>query len=432
MLRLRRLMSGGRGTLENRERGGSRPGLSAVGSVTTVTEETWQWPNGEPIEWPDGTEVTYSLSESNITAPDGTTIINPASLIEVSATEGTAPEDYTLSCIYRDRVIVVKDNLWYASRMGDYTDWDFGADMNDVGRAVAGAVGLAGVEGNAITAIIPHRDSALFIATANALYVLIGDPGDGRIETLDEDIGIIAPYGWSFHGGTLVFLSNDGVYVGTAGGAPKRFSEERIPEELKNIDADSNTVTMAYDPGERGFHLFITPEEGSGQHYWLDLPNKAIWPVAFADAGHQPVLTCRLKSDSLEEVVFQGRDGTWRQFDNDAFTDDGTAIGSLVLIGPVRLISDDTRDAILNEIHGIMADDSNEVTWSVAMGNSAEEAVDNAVAGTFVASGAWSALRNNVSRPRVRGAWAVISVSSAAQWSYEAVAIKSRQLGRIR
>ena len=61
--------------------------------------------------------------------------------------------------------------------------------------------------------------------------------------------------------GTMAFLSNDGVFLWRAGSraAPTRFSEDRIPDQLRNVSPTANTITMAYDPTGRGFHLFITP-----------------------------------------------------------------------------------------------------------------------------------------------------------------------------
>jgi hypothetical protein len=75
----------GVGVLEGRSRGGSRPGLKSVGAVTSTSEEAWQWPNGETIEWEKDSSVNFLMPEDTLTAPDGTLIVNPAALITVSA-----------------------------------------------------------------------------------------------------------------------------------------------------------------------------------------------------------------------------------------------------------------------------------------------------------------------------------------------------------
>jgi len=235
-----------------------------------------------------------------------------------------------------------------------------------------------------------------------------------------------------------------GVFLWTAGSSshPVRFSEGRLPEQLRNVST-SNIISMAYDPTGRGFHLFITPESGTGSHWWLDIGNKAIWPVVFQD-DHQPTAVVRVSSSSLAEVALGGRDGYVRKFDRTATKDDGTELASHVLLGPIRMTSDDVSDAIVVELHGIMAAGlAGSVTWRLVMGSSAEDAVDRAVAGVLAAvagtaitgvaaSGSWSAGRNIVDRPRTRGPWVVVWIAGTGRWAYEAVALVSRQLGRMR
>jgi len=436
--------------LEGRERGGSRPGLSTFTGITTSTEGVFQWPNGENIEWPDGSDIEFALNSNLVTAPDGTSIIDPTDLITITtdnSTDTPVPSDYTVSTIYRDRVFVAKDNIFYASRIGNHRDWDFGAEMTDSARAITGTIELAGQPGNAvvgndITAMIPFRDKILVMATCNSLHVLAGDPCQGDLEVIDENIGVIGPYAWAFNGDILAFLSNDGVYVGRIGQKPGRFSEGRIPNELKNVST-SNTITMAWDPGARGFHLFITPSSGTGNHYFLDLDNKAIWPVVFGSDDHQPVVAAKIKSANLERVILRGRDETWREFLSSATDDDGTTIQSHILMGPLRIAPNDARDAMLTELHGLMADIPSTVTWRVISGSMAETVADAAVADVLSvivgdkpssvdAEGTWVAGRNTVDRPRSRGAWFVLWISAETKWAYEAVAIVAQQLGRNR
>ncbi|WP_309381975.1 hypothetical protein [Cerasicoccus frondis] len=426
----------GYGLLESRERGGSRPGLVELDTVSTANEAVWQWPNGEAIQWPNGEDMTYALSSPELTLPSGTKVVRHDAEITAISGIGTAPTGYTVSCIYRDRLILVQGNLWWASRMGDHSDWSIADDMDDAARAVAGAVGLAGNGSEPIIAAIPFRDAALVFATRNSLWVLKGDPATGSMDELSGEVGITSPFGWALndHEGLLIFLSNDGVYYGGPTSKPKRFSEDRLPDSLRNIDPESNTITMAYDPTGRGYHLFITPETGTGSHYWLEVDEdtRAIWPVSFADGGHQPIATGRIKHDGLQEVAVLGRDDTWRKFSESASDDDGEDLTSRVIIGPFRLASGDAKNAMLAEMHGMLADNSGDVIWSIAVGETAEEATDNAVANTVVATGTWSELRNRVVRPRVRGAWAAVILESTNQWAFEAIAITARQLGRIR
>ncbi len=490
--------------IESRDRGGSRPGLTKVcttdlgsninamipvtsidadgnrdydiviiadgsfyqlqGSTASSVSSRLEDDNGNPILTDDNEEILFDSSVS-ASSPVGETgaycgaerngklyladsvlkRYNPQTgVIEnVTASNGAIPTEQPLVCVYRDRIILAgKDHVWYASRQSEPEDWNFGADMGDDGRAVAGQLAYTGGIGYTPQAIIPVEDKALVFACRNSIWVLYGDPATGRLRNLSSEIGIIAPNAWARSAdGLMAFLSNDGIYVWQAGSeaAPKRFSEERIPGELRNVDT-SNKISMAYDPRGRGFHLFITPESGDGSHWWLDTENKAIWPVSL-QVSHQPVATARVEGTGIAEVLLGCNDGYLRKFNEDSATDDGTSIESDVLIGPFRIAPDDARDAMISEVHGIMADlpSGAIVTWRLFAGDSAEAVTDAAVADikaatpcNYRASGQWTELRNYVVRPRIRGAWAAIWLSSMDKWAYEAVMIVSRQLGRLR
>lgn len=368
----------------------------------------------------------------------------------VWASKGAVPQGCPLVCLYRDRVILGgADHVWYASRQGDPTDWDFGADMNDLGRAVAGQVERAGHIGEPLTAIIPHGDSILTLASMNAMWALRGDPADGSLAVLSTEIGIVAPQAWAMApDGLLAFVSCDGVYVATPGERPARFSAERLPQHLQDIDPACHTITMAYDANERGFHLFVTPNTAGALadpaiHWWIDIERKALWPVTLP-TGMQPVAATRVsRTAGLAEIVFGCRDGYLRKFSRQASDDDGTPFQSHVLLGPFRMTSDDISDAMLTEVHGILAANVDTVQCGVIVGDSAEECADRAVEDIEGAMRghepthararySLTELRNKVFRPRARGVWAVVWLSSTTPWALETVAVTIAQLGRIR
>lgn len=368
------------------------------------------------------------------------------SVVAVPASEGIVPENQPVIALYRDRVILTgKDHLWYASRMSDIEDWDFGATMEDGGRAVAGQLSHSGVIGDVPIAAIPFEDKALTFACENSLWVLYGDPATGKLERISGEIGIVSPNAWAMSAdGQMAFLSNDGVYLWRVGSqaAPVRFSEARIPWRLREIDPGANIINMAYCPRERGFHLFVTPETGAGLHWWLDPEHKAVWPVVL-QADHQPTAVARVNDGGLADVALGCSDGYLRMFREDSVTDDGSPLESHVLIGPVRISANDMKAAVLAEVHAIMSAFIGDVTWRVYMDDSAESVVDRAVqaveddisdgaVGGFQATGVWSSGRNKVSRTRVRGSWVVIQITGQLQWSYEAIEIVVRHLGRLR
>jgi len=491
------------GPSETRRRGGSRPGLAKLcptdlgGSVTALIPVSYIDSGGtrryDLVYVVDGTlgyiragVATTTTAELegpdgvDIVTDDGSTTIDFAATVSTGALQGVVrggrvyfadttlqvfspatgvvepvlattsvavPTGQPLIALYRDRIFLAgSDQAWYASRVSDPGDWDYGADAANPTAAIAGQLSDAGVVGDVLTAMIPIHDQVLVMATASELWVLRGDPATGRLENVSDSVGIVDTNAWAMSpDGTLVFLSHDGVYVWSAGtrAAPTRFSAERVPDELREIDTSTTTVSMAYDPEGRGYHLFLTPADpGVGTHWWIDLDNRAFWPQRY-DRFHQPLAAAHLAEAGLGNVVIASQDGYVRYFLDGQEDDDGEDLESHLLIGPVRIAANDVRDALLAEINGVVEDLGGPVTWRVVMGPSAAEAAEDALADlnlvldgqdptSAAASGTWTEGRNRVSRPRTRGAWAVIWLSSTTAWSYEVVAVVARQLGRHR
>lgn len=436
-------------------------GVVRAGVASVLTAEL-EGPDGVDILDDDNVTIDFSAAVSNaalrgvvrggrVYLADTTLLTyNPATgIVEpVIATAGIVPTGQPVIALYRDRLFLAgSDQKFYGSRVSVLTDWNDGAAMEDASRAVVGQLSRSGEIGDVLTAMIPIQDQALVLATASALWVLRGDPTTGRLEEVSAAIGIVAQDAWALGpDGTLVFLSHDGVYVYAAGSgqAPVRFSAERLPDELREVDTDENTVSMAYDPVQRGYHLFVTPDDGVGYHWWIDLENRAFWPQRFAEA-HQPLAAARMTESGLGNVVLASQDGYLRYFLDTATDDDTLELASHLLLGPVRLAADDVRDALLAEIHGALEAISNDgqVTWRVLTGRSAAEVVEAALADVddvmdalepsrSAASGLWTEGKGRVQRPRVRGPWLVVWLSSTEAWSYEAVTIVARQLGRHR
>ncbi len=493
--------------IERRKRGGSRPGLSlvvdndfgttitAVSAVTsidgsgnrnrdlvvvadgalsylrasTVTSPSGklQTPDGVDIITDDGDSIVFDTTVSSVNPGgdsnafdtverNGKLLLADSVLKEwdpltgvvstvADSGEATVPTGCPLICQYSDRIFLSgADHLWYASRQGDHTDWDFGGDIGDNGRPVVGHCESAGKIGEVVKAMIPHGDAFLYFASHTSLWLLRGDPAVGSLSLVSSEIGVISPTAWAKSPeGLIAFLSNDGAYMMPAGGNPVMFSEARVPSELRNVDPTTNIIIMSYDIRGRGFHLFITPATGTGTHWWLDVENKALWPVLLQD-DHQPIAASRWQdSTGLSEIILGCKDGYLRKFDNDATDDDGENIESHILLGPFRVSSDDAMDGIIDELYGLFADNSGSITWRVVVGETAESVADTGVAGIttvlaggtptgVAASGTWAENRNKTVRPRARGPWALIWLASSAVWAYESIVVGILQLGRKR
>lgn len=489
---------------ERRQRGGSRPGLAKLSetnlgaAVTALIPITYVDNNGArqrdlvfvannalgvaqggsisaptaELEGPDGVDI---LEDNNLTIDFAATVAtatlegtvrggrvfladdvlrtyNPnTGVVEpVLASSGTVPTGQPLVALYRDRIFLAgATQAYYASRVGNPSDWNFGAAIEDPGAAVAGQVSVAGRMGEVVTALIPLSDQWLVIATENTLWLLQGDPTTGLLRNVSDEIGIVSPRAWAMTpDNLLVFLANDGLYVWRAGSgaAPEKFSAERVPDELREVDPAVHTVSMVYDPTWVGFHLFVTPASPQvGTHWWIDLDSRALWPQRFW-VTHQPLAAATLTTTGLGVAVVGGRDGYLRYFLDGQADDDGRTLASHLLLGPIHLAENDATDALLAEIHGAVEElsEDNKVTWRVVMGRSPAEAaeaayadvqdmLDGLVPSRSAASGEWiTEGLSRVQRPRSRGPWVVVWLSSSGTWSYEAVTLVARQLGRHR
>ena len=152
-----------------------------------------------------------------------------------------------------------------------------------------------------------------------------------------------------------------------------------------------------------------------------------------------PVAAARVAIGSRNQEVMLGcEDGYLRKFSATATTDDGEDIESMVFIGPIPLCSDDAQDAMIDEVHGILGNAADGVSYKVFTGKYAEDVADKAKAyqlgtGTdYSASGTWVEGRNKVVRVRSRNPWCMVCIEGTGIWTYEAIAITGKRLGRIR
>lgn len=382
-----------------------------------------------------GHQHAYAITTSGITKFNPKT--GQTDVLEPSS--GTVPTSCTFGAMYRDRICVSgQDNAIYMSRMGDYTDWDYGAHVDDSNRPLAFQLALSAEVGPPPTAMVGHKDSNLIVASENTLWVVLGDPAaDGTLRRISENVGILSSRAWCKIEDTLCFLSNDGVYrVQFDGSGLVPISDQSVPDELRNVDPSTTTISMGYDHERKAVYVFLRTSGGSDTHWVYELESEAWWPVRFQD-GHSPLATCLHDG----ELLLAGGDGTVRQVGGD--DDDGTAIQSHVAIGPLRVGRANHFGRILN-IQGMIAQGSGTVTWRIVTGNTAEEASDNAKAaieayqagGSYSSyvhsSGDWTAGRAVISYPRTRTVWCCIWLQSTAKWGFEGVSMETTQSGKWR
>ena len=394
------------------------------------------------------TGATGNCSSCSFRLERGPKVYDPAAgtlsiWTDTTGVQGSAvPTGCRIVALYRDRLVMAGDpqapHVLYLSRQGDGHDWNFGADSDDVGRAMPLQTTEAGRPGEPITAVIPYIEDYLIIGATNSIWIMRGDPayGASKLMRLTDKAGIVSEGAWcSGPQGEFYILSTDGLYViPPGGGPPQSLSKEKLPRELINLSASLYTVSMAYSASGRGVHLFLSGQEARQErHWWFDLDTKSFWPWAL-QSEHEPMSLDVYASPNATEsaVLLGGRDGYIRRFDDLAERDESHEIESHVVYGPVRLGGDDYHVGMLMELIGVTSKKSGEVDWEVLVGETHEDALGPNV----FASGTWDrAGLNFKARPRARGGSFFLRLSNGLAkraWSVESITAVVAQRGKQR
>jgi hypothetical protein len=356
---------------------------------------------------------------------------NTVSLL--TTTLGCVPANCPCTSVFRDRLCLAGPNhVWYMSRQGTFTDWHYGADAVDSGRAISHTLSFSGTPGKPITAILGHGNDCQLFACEDELWIMRGDPAyNGTISKLAPIHGIVGPSSWcdlpDF--GTM-FLSQDGLSVISGGCAatPAPMSRIFIPLALQNVNPNTNATALVYDSEHGGIHVYVTPTAGTaGEHWWIDWPlgqNEQRPPsfhkILFGALDHQPTVALNFDAGpgQARHVLMGCHDGYVREFSDTAITDDGTAVASYVIIGPFRPAGNDYQTGMVRELIGTLATGSASVAWQLFAAATMEQAVDETIP---KASGTWVAGRNNVAYPRVSDGAVLLKLSSTGRWALESI-----------
>ena len=395
-------------------------GAFEIASVSTTTITLATSPNAESVSG-----IKYRIARTiKVYDPEN----NKMYPLFQDWLKGSVPTNCTTIAAWRNRLVCVEASNpqnFKMSRQGDTSDWDYSAD--DAQRSIVGSLTAAGQIGEPIVALVPYHHNCLVIGCTSSLWIMTGDPAmGGTARRLDDQIGILGPKSWCLiAGGYMMFMSRDGLYVMPpgCGTAPTSVSRELLPEELINIDTSSKTVTMAYDIRYRGVHLFIHGGS-STSHWFIDIKTRlegdkvtaAFWPVSYqADHVASSCHTRRDFTSNESPVVFGSHDGYLRHLKPSLDEDDGSnAISSHIVFGPFSL-GDSTGmfEGKLSSICAALGQNSGDVTWSVHVGQTAEDAVDAAAR----ESGTWTGYAGTGlqyrAHPKARGSFATVKITSA-------------------
>lgn len=343
---------------------------------------------------------------------------------------GTVPAGCPVIAFYNGRIVlagpVISPHLWYMSRQGNPRDFDY--NKRDTQRAIK-ATGMSGGRiMQPIRAWISHEGYAI-IGCTDQLWFLRGDPTfSGTLNLLVNNNGILGPAAWC-HGpnGEVIFMSALGWYMIPASFPPTEpvpLSRETLPDDLSHIDTGNNHVQLVWNNRFYGVDLWIVNNADVAQsHYFMDWRNKGIHPMSVS-AVYEPtsVIAYRPQTAADAAALVGGKDGRVRRFSRLATDDDGDTVTSYVFIGP---FTHHELDTAIDDLRARLDEGSGDVTWSVHVGTTAEEALD----ATARATGTFSAGLGNYTGVFAGGGAVYLKLSSTNVWAMEMITARFRRMG---
>jgi len=340
-----------------------------------------------------------------------------------------------LICTWNARIVLSglagDPQNWFMSAMTNPKDWDYSPSTTCETMAVAGNASDASEVQDVINTLIPWNNDYLVFGMDHSIGQMSGNPaGGGRFDMLSDVTGVAWGRAFSLHPDkSLWFIgSRGGLYRFELGQQkPARISETTIDERLADLDLAKTIIRMQWDDRMQGFLIALTPTDKTSTttHYFFDTRNQAWFPWKFANTDHNPKVIYQFDGDeSADRVMLLGSwDGYVRSLDYDGTADDGTAIDSYVMIGPLQ--SPELVPVMLTSISGVLGATSSAVTWSLHPGDSAQEALT----APAVSSGTFGSGKNRWSRYRVASHSLFIKLrnnSNSQAWQMEGLQITLR------
>lgn len=392
----------------------------------------------------DYISATSFFGEVFVTDGKSVRVFNPVddTVLDYKPKKGRQFARFSLLTHWRGRLVFGRGadsaNNWAMARQGDPYDMDTGPQVVDTQQPVIGSDSRMGECPDTINFMAPLMDDFMLVAGDHTLQRMTGDPMAGGEFDLVSDItgGAFGQQAWCKDPNGVAY------FMGSRGSAfrlpppytnPERLTQFTIEDRLLDVDLAAYYFVLAWNARDDGLHVFQCPFGAGGTRmaHWFWEQRTGAWEQdEFAIAGLQPTAVYVLDGDDPGDrvVLFGCEDGRLREWSKDALEDDGYAIDSRVLFGPI-VPEEEDYEARFTQLQINLSDSQQGCNWELFSGQTAD------VPGIAQKSGSLHPGRNEIINARLRGSALWLRLRMAARgsrWAYESGSINVVAAGRKR
>ncbi len=347
--------------------------------------------------------VQFEIGETYHGADSGTTLIPTAVIVPPhwlnwTPSTGTFPNGGSNSgCLFDGRLwmnSVWESNQWINTRQGDPFDIDTSEDLEDIQKAFSSQESLAGLVSEPLIAFIPYKNAYLIFGLSDSMWILHGgSTGAGQYTNLTTETGIFSPESWCFDdAGNLYFIGINGFYkvspptsTTQIGETIDNISNRLLPKLFKTLALNRVTdrVVMGYDRDRNLINVTVSLMDGNWSvSFCYDPVDDAMFPDSHSGTQVPSAYAYITDPTSEQTALWLGSyDGYIRKWDEDTLSDDGVAIPSRILFGPLQIPNVIRPNAKVKKIEVILSEGSTNVTWALYSAETAEKLKLNIEAG---------------------------------------------------
>lgn len=362
----------------------------------------------------------------------------------VSASSGQVPLRCKLIASWNGRLVLARpsDNAqqWFMSKQGDPTNWDVAPPTITEAEAVIGADSRTNVPPGPITALISLSDDLLLFGQDGAILRMTGDPmAGGMFHPISQETGIAFGAAWCRDpdGNWYFFGDSGGVFRGDGSGQSiVRISLNKLERRLAQVDFSQYRIEMEWSYAEDGLKVVQVPIGNGGTPVvgWFWERQSDSWTEEtygfFGSTGRQITCMYALNGDEPDDrvLLYGCEDGRLRFHDNTAKDDDGQAIDSFALIGPISPGATE-EEMLFTDFELVTAREQNGPNWFLYAGETADMATHPFAHGRAVQGRAG----RNLARVRGSFVWYGLGLNEiGGRWAFESLACSASPMGMKR